>query len=388
MVSLSAHAPLAPATRLDRKEIERQVARVAKTPLLCNQLDMVPDSILILNERHQIVFANSAALSLLGVFKRKDLYGLRPGEALHCVHANESEHGCGTTLLCRACGAVKSVLTAFQGTRSVEECHVNITGRYLPHDFRVTTSPYFFTDEHFVMLVLNDISNEKRKEVLERIFFHDINNTLQILLSTVEIMPRHATNKENGLAQIITTGIKMLVNEVKSQESLLLAEDGDLALDLVELRSKEILQEVVSLNRHYNCARKKKIKIDDQAIDAVFVSDKNQFSRVIGNMLKNALEASTIKNTVTIGCKKPSDEQILFCVHNEQHMDQSVKDQVFTRSFSTKGTGRGVGTYSIKLLGERYLGGAVSFVSTPNAGTTFSIELPVAGPSEVNSSFL
>lgn len=61
-------------------------------------------------------------------------------------------------------------------------------------------------------------------------------------------------------------------------------------------------------------------------------------------------------------------------------MPQSVKDQIFNRSFSTKGAGRGVGTYSIKLLGERYLSGKVSFTSTPDEGTTFSIKLPIKGP--------
>ena len=52
--------------------------------------------------------------------------------------------------------------------------------------------------------------------------------------------------------------------------------------------------------------------------------------------------------------------------------------QIFQRSFSTKGQpGRGIGTYSIKLFGETYLGGR-GFVSPAEApeGTTFSIVLP------------
>lgn len=312
MVTLRERTQLALAARLNKQEINRQAARVARTPLLCNHLDMIPDAIMILNDKHQIVFANNAALTILNVVKRKDLYGMRPGEALHCIHANESEHGCGTTTFCRACGAVKSILIAFQGTLSVEDCHINITDGHLPYDFRVTTSPYFFADERFVMIVLNDISNEKRRGVLERIFFHDVNNTLQILLSTAEIMPPHATNQEKELAQVITTGIKMLANEIKSQQSLLLAEDNELALEPVELRSKELLQEVISLYSHYDCAQKKKIEIDPQAMNTVFVSDKSQLSRVIGNMLKNALEASSPADTVTVGCEKTCADHILF----------------------------------------------------------------------------
>jgi sensor histidine kinase regulating citrate/malate metabolism len=51
--------------------------------------------------------------------------------------------------------------------------------------------------------------------------------------------------------------------------------------------------------------------------------------------------------------------------------------QIFQRSFSTKGAGRGLGTYSIKLLGERYLHGTVSFASSAEQGTIFQISLPL-----------
>ena len=57
-------------------------------------------------------------------------------------------------------------------------------------------------------------------------------------------------------------------------------------------------------------------------------------------------------------------------------MPRSIQLQVFQRSFSTKGAGRGIGTYSIKLLTERYLGGKVSFVSEDGIGTRFSCHLP------------
>ncbi len=50
--------------------------------------------------------------------------------------------------------------------------------------------------------------------------------------------------------------------------------------------------------------------------------------------------------------------------------------QMFHRSFSTKGTGRGLGTYSMKLLSERYLGGSVTFRSIPGEGTTFTARYP------------
>jgi sensor histidine kinase regulating citrate/malate metabolism len=63
-------------------------------------------------------------------------------------------------------------------------------------------------------------------------------------------------------------------------------------------------------------------------------------------------------------------------------MPDAVKLQVFKRSFSTKGEGRGLGTYSIKLFTENYLGGAAELTSNEVEGTTFWVKLDQAeGPS-------
>jgi sensor histidine kinase regulating citrate/malate metabolism len=47
---------------------------------------------------------------------------------------------------------------------------------------------------------------------------------------------------------------------------------------------------------------------------------------------------------------------------------KDVQLQLFQRSFSTKGMGRGWGTYSIRLLTERYLGAGLISFRTKNTG--------------------
>jgi signal transduction histidine kinase len=59
---------------------------------------------------------------------------------------------------------------------------------------------------------------------------------------------------------------------------------------------------------------------------------------------------------------------------------QVIQLQIFQRFFSTKGPGRGLGTYSMKLFGERYLKGKVDFSSQAPQGTTFTVTLRKAGP--------
>ena len=97
---------------------------------------------------------------------------------------------------------------------------------------------------------------------------------------------------------------------------------------------------------------------------------------MIGNLAKNALEAEPAGATVTLNCKKRGGGAV-FTVHNPSRMPEDTRLQVFQRSFSTKGAGRGLGTYSIRLLTVRYLKGAVSF-TTGADGTTFSAEYPAS----------
>jgi Signal transduction histidine kinase regulating citrate/malate metabolism len=57
-------------------------------------------------------------------------------------------------------------------------------------------------------------------------------------------------------------------------------------------------------------------------------------------------------------------------------MPREVQLQLFQRSFSTKGSNRGLGTYSMKLLTERYLHGSIAFTVSEEEGTTFFARYP------------
>jgi sensor histidine kinase regulating citrate/malate metabolism len=98
--------------------------------------------------------------------------------------------------------------------------------------------------------------------------------------------------------------------------------------------------------------------------------------RIMVNMVKNALEATPEGGAVKAWVKHGSAGCELR-VWNAGTIAHDVAIQVFKRSFSTKsGRGRGLGTFSMKLFGERYLGGAVGFTSTEDEVTTFFIRLP------------
>ena len=105
---------------------------------------------------------------------------------------------------------------------------------------------------------------------------------------------------------------------------------------------------------HHSVARDKTLFLDPASESFTFNTDERLLMRILVNMTKNALEAVTRGQRVTMFCKL-DDDGAIFSVHNPGIMSHSVQSQLFQRSFSTRGSNRGLGTYSIKLFAEKYL---------------------------------
>ncbi len=167
-----------------------------------------------------------------------------------------------------------------------------------------------------------------------------------------------------------------LISEIRSHQNLTEAENSELIINPMPISTMEILSEVLNVFIDQNDFNKNHIIIDEHTPDLLFISDKSLLKRVLINLAKNAFEVSDKGQSVIIGCDK-MEEHIQFWVNNKKHMPREVQLQIFKRSFSTKGKGRGLGLYSVKLLSERYLKGNVTFTSSPESGTTFKVTYPL-----------
>jgi signal transduction histidine kinase len=365
----------APAERAPETRVLDLNQLLSDIPILGEILRSVPDVLLFLNEHRQIVFANDAAFCFLGIEPTLDLLGDRPGEAFHCIHAKETEGGCGTTEFCQTCGAVQAILAAQRGRPDVKECRIAIQDSWDALDLKISTVPFEYDGEKFTICALQDISDEKRRRALERTFFHDVLNTAGGLQGYTELLLESEPDEMPEVATSVRTISRLLIEEIEAQRSLMAAEANQLSVKLGELQTNEITEELAVVYRRHEVAKGKTIMLAAESEPVTIQSDYTLLSRVLGNMLKNALEATSAGENVTIGARRDAD-QVEFWVSNPGFMPRDVQLQVFQRSFSTKGQGRGIGTYSIRLLVTRYLHGTVDFTSSQEQGTTFRVRLP------------
>ncbi|MBL6945911.1 MAG: HAMP domain-containing histidine kinase [Rhodospirillales bacterium] len=363
--------------RASDEEIKRLAQVVAGTPRFTETLENVQEIVLILNSNRQIVFANNRFVEFGGLDNRSQVYGMRPGEAVGCAHAlaDDTPAGCGTSEFCETCGAVNAIVNSQRNDLDIQECSI-IRGENLDAlNLRVRASKLMLNGDGFTMFAVQDISDEKRRGELEQIFFHDILNTAGGIRGLADAFERVSDAKKDEFSQMISVGASRLIDEINSHRLIAEAEEGGLDCSVAPVGTDEFLREMVLLFDGHASAQDRDLVVDEDVTDCQLETDRGLLSRVIVNMIRNALEATEPGGTVKVGCG-PRSDKVCFWVCNSAVMRRRVALQVFKRSFSTKGTGRGLGTYSMRLIGEKHLKGKVSFTSTEGAGTTFEAVFP------------
>jgi K+-sensing histidine kinase KdpD len=364
--------------RSGEKHLIDESSLVASQKVLSEIFGSLPGIAAILNKNRQVVFANDEFINGLGLSSLEAIIGKRPGEAISCLHATEEQGGCGTSEACSVCGAVNAIIESQKLNKKISrETHITtvISGMHKSWDLNITSAPIKISGEKFYVFSIEDISSEKRRESLERIFFHDILNIAGGLNGLILVLKAETDPEEvRDLIDMSEEASRNLIEEIMLHRQIRAAENGDLQVKIERLNSLDFLRNAADKMKYHELAKGRFIVIDKGSSDTEFSSDRILLQRVIINLLKNAIEATNEGGTVVAGCKSEGTG-LIFQVHNEGIIPREIQLQLFQRSFSTKGKGRGIGTYSIRLLVENYLKGKVTFVSNEDCGTNFSVEI-------------
>jgi hypothetical protein len=366
----------APAYCLAKQDLLPLIKLLAENKIVKIILDAVAGYVLVLNEERQIVAANPEIIKKLEIHDPECIIGLRPGEMLHCIHSRQGPGGCGTSKACRSCGAVIAMLATLKNNATVEgECRITseVDGDIHASEFKVRCSPLVIRDQRFLVFVLSDISDSKRRDVLQNIFIHDMSSTISALKAWSELSAYE--DPVNIIKKIVLLSDEM-TDIIDSQRLLLLAESGELMEDINPVNLFSLFTSLDHYFKSHKVAQEKNLRLVIPSHPVIIKTDLHILKRVLINMLKNAFEATEKNGTVTLKYDMKNHRHSIH-VHNIKKIPEAIALHIFERSFSTKKEpGHGLGTYCMKLLGEHYLKGNVSFVSTEEQGTWFSFYFP------------
>jgi signal transduction histidine kinase len=370
---------LAPTGRTDVRVFQQQVESVSGSPVMNVLLDTMAGLLVVLNEDRQIVALNHSFLKALGIDDPEKVLGLRLGESLKCEHAYKKPAGCGTTAHCSTCGSAIAMMTAINENRMDEQmCALTAIQDGAKHDISLLIKAHPITVEghRWILVIAQDVTQQQFWANLESVFFHDINNILSILSGYGEILARDMPDKR--VVRKINESIERLQNEMALQRSFSSRKDAKYIPRKSKSSTNRIKQETGLIVHQHRAASGKTIDERWPEKNIKLTTDALLVSRVLGNMIINALEASDEGETVRLTTRVKSSH-ITWEIWNNGFIPADIQKRVFQRHFSTKSNfGRGLGTFSMRLFGERYLKGNVSFTSSEADGTTFRFRLPRA----------
>ncbi len=367
----------APAKKTEAQLLKNQIAGIVQNPIMDTLLKTAAGLLVVLNEERQIVGLNHSFIKALGMKNAQEALGLRLGESLGCIHALQEPGGCGTTEYCVSCGAAIAMMSAVRDDRAMEQICALVSdknGTVSDICLKVKAEPIQIDSKRWILFYAQDITQQQFWINLDRVFFHDINNTLTALYGNVQLL--ELNNPGSKEIEPIRKEVERLINEVAIQKNFSQHKDATYTPAKSAVSLTDIKRALGMIIKGHEASSQKKIieKWPDE--DVILETDELLLSRILGNMVINALEATQEGGSIRINVTKAQGE-ILWEVWNKTCIPDPIKKRIFQRHFSSKsGNGRGLGTYSMKLFGETYLKGKISFHSTFDQGTAFSFRLP------------
>ncbi len=211
---------------------------------------------------------------------------------------------------------------------------------------------------------------------LERVFFHDILNMAGVVEGFSEVIADAKTLAEAKTSAVhISRASKIMVDAIRHYHLMRDAKTGALRVKIEPVKASELVTELASSLAEVNALCNKELTLTCPP-DLVLETDAVLLRRILINMLTNAFEATPCGGEVDLTAKEVAG-LVVFTVANSTVIPAEMRPNLFRPDHSTKGPGRGLGLYSIKLLGEQYLNGKIGFASVPNAGTVFMAEFPI-----------
>lgn len=232
---------------------------------------------------------------------------------------------------------------------------------------RTTIEEYLIRSEQMV---------EKAQAV--RNIAHEMNNHLQTMSVSAELMPIHL---KNNRVNEVGAGCERILRGIEDMrrytESLM--EDAKFETKLVECHIKDVIEEHLFTIRPNRIFRAVHFTAHfEPGLPAVRL-DAGHLKSVLYNLYKNSVEAMSGQNCeIAIHAAYAEAENVLELrvKDNGPGIPREVLVGIFETARTTKPDGHGLGLLNCRTIIENH-GGTIQVTSTPVDGTTFTIRLPV-----------
>ena len=235
--------------------------------------------------------------------------------------------------------------------------------------------------------VLNDVTELKEldrlKSEMVRMASHDLKNPLMGALANVELLKEDLIGSGNRDAQ---KAIAVIDRQLERMRSIIIGildiermNKGVSRSDICDPRImiEKAIHELDYMIDH----RQVTISVHFAEKLGTFMGNREQFERVIVNLIENAIKFSLDAPRVEISAFDKDDKVVIRIQDNGVGIPDDLKDSIFDRFFRGNQTGvehitgSGLGLSFVKTVVENH-DGQIVLESEENTGTTFSLLIP------------
>ncbi len=296
----------------------------------------------------------------------------------------------GTTYAERDCPVSASLA---DGT--VHRCDADVYWRKDGSSFPVeyTSTPIF--EQGVVVgavVVFKDISARRDLEHAKDAFVASISHELRTPLTSIrgylELFSDEAsgplTDDQRRFLAIVDRNADRLLRVVSSLLLVAQVDAGAVELALTDVDVAGLLRHGMEVAAPLATANGLELVAELTATPGLR-ADRELLGQVIDNLVSNAIKFTPAGGCVTLRCFPVADHVVLEVADTGLGMSEHEQEQLFERFYRTAAAGEraipgtGLGLTIVKAFVEAHHG-TIAMTSAPGAGTTFRVELPLAGP--------
>ncbi len=208
---------------------------------------------------------------------------------------------------------------------------------------------------------------------LIRVLTHEIMNTVSPIASLSDALSKsmdaqgHSDLDVKAGLDTISDSSRNLIKFVETYRELSgVARPVKKAVDL-----QQLVEKVIGLNREALSAREAVCTFIPEEPDLLVYADEAQISRILINLIKNALQAGA-KHIIISGRMDREDEVVLRVSNDGEPIPVAAQEQIFVPFYTTKKEGSGIGLSLARQIMRQH-NGSIDLVGSDAAGTVFEL---------------
>jgi two-component system nitrogen regulation sensor histidine kinase NtrY len=203
---------------------------------------------------------------------------------------------------------------------------------------------------------------------------HEIKNPLTPMRLTIQSFERKFDPKDPEINLKIKDFSQTLIQQIDTMSAIASA-FSDFAK--MPTPQKELIDIVQVTSLAVDIFSENYISFHSEKPQIMALFDQTQLIRIITNLVTNSNQAlaETKNPKIDIEVKEANDQVIISVSDNGKGIEEENKNMIFEPKFTTKSSGMGLGLAIVKRIVESYKGN-ISFVSSPNNGTVFTVQFP------------